>query len=58
LRAEVETHAWDVLGLHGKVTISFGIAACMPGLSLQAVIGKADMRLYSAKNAGRNRVVA
>lgn len=58
LRTEIEAHAWGALGLKGKVTISFGIAACVPGLSVEAVIGKADTRLYAAKNAGRNRVVA
>jgi diguanylate cyclase (GGDEF)-like protein len=58
LRTEIESHPWNALGLQGKVTISFGIAACMAGLSVQAVISKADTRLYSAKNAGRNRVVA
>ena len=58
LRTEIETHPWRALGLPGKVTISFGIAACVAGLSVQAVINEADTRLYSAKNAGRNRVVA
>jgi diguanylate cyclase (GGDEF)-like protein len=58
LRKEIETHPWRALGLPGKVTISFGVAACAAGLSVQAVINEADTRLYSAKNAGRNRVVA
>ena len=58
LRAEIEAYPWVALGLRDKVTISFGVAACMPGLTLQAVINKADTRLYSAKNTGRNRVVA
>jgi diguanylate cyclase (GGDEF)-like protein len=58
LRAEIETHPWRALGLPGKVTISFGVAACAAGWSVQAVINEADTRLYSAKNAGRNRVVA
>jgi diguanylate cyclase (GGDEF)-like protein len=58
LRTEIEAHPWRALGLPGKVTISFGVAACAAGLSVQAVINEADTRLYSAKNAGRNRVVA
>jgi diguanylate cyclase (GGDEF)-like protein len=58
LRAEIENYPWAALGLHDKVTISFGVAACMPGLTVQAVINKADTRLYSAKHTGRNRVVA
>ena len=58
LRTQIEAHPWAALGLRDKVTISFGVAACMPGLSVQAVINKADTRLYSAKNTGRNRVVA
>jgi diguanylate cyclase (GGDEF)-like protein len=58
LRTEIESYPWGTLGLRGKVTISFGIAACTPGQSVQEVINKADMRLYAAKNAGRNRVVA
>jgi PleD family two-component response regulator len=41
-----------------KVTMSFRVAACVAGLSVHAVINEADMRLYSAKNTGRNRVVA
>jgi diguanylate cyclase (GGDEF)-like protein len=58
LRTEIETHPWRAVGLPGKVTISFGVAACVAGLSVQAVMNEADTRLYSAKNAGRNRVVA
>jgi diguanylate cyclase (GGDEF)-like protein len=40
----------------GRVTASFGVAACAPGDDLRRCIARADAALYRAKAAGRNRV--
>ncbi len=40
-----------------QVTASVGIAAWEPGLSLEALIARADAALYAAKAAGRDRIV-
>jgi two-component system chemotaxis family response regulator WspR len=41
------------------VTISLGVAACMPSLEVQpaTLVGTADANLYEAKRSGRNRLV-
>lgn len=58
LRATVARTNWSDLGLAAPVTLSFGLALREPGLSLDALLRQADQRLYAAKNAGRNRVIA
>jgi len=41
-----------------KVTISIGIAEATAGMSgIDVLIGAADLALYQAKDAGRDRVV-
>lgn len=40
----------------GKITASFGIAACTPELAPKELIELADRKLYRAKDLGRNRV--
>jgi diguanylate cyclase (GGDEF)-like protein/PAS domain S-box-containing protein len=45
----------DVSGV-GPVTASFGVAEWRPSETTQACIHRADLALYAAKNAGRNRV--
>lgn len=42
----------------GRVTISVGVATLHPNDTAQALIERADSCLYSAKRAGRNRVVS
>lgn len=41
-----------------EVTCSFGIAQIRDGDSVQALLQRADERLYQAKTSGRNRIVA
>jgi diguanylate cyclase (GGDEF)-like protein len=53
LRAAIE--GMPVAGLH--VTMSFGVAGSAPGdFDYESVFGEADIALYEAKHAGRNRV--
>ncbi len=58
LRAAVEGINWAQLGLAAGVTISFGIAEYRTDTSPERLVGQADIRLYEAKNGGRNLVVA
>ena len=41
----------------GRVTASLGVAGVDVGDSVEDVVNRADMALYSAKESGRNRVV-
>jgi diguanylate cyclase (GGDEF)-like protein len=58
LRGAVESGNWAQLGLAAGVTISFGIAEYRADPSPERLLNRADVRLYEAKNAGRNLVVA
>lgn len=42
----------------GRLTASFGISAFKPGCDVNDLIGRADTKLYEAKNSGRNLVKA
>lgn len=53
LRLAVQGHEFFSVG---KLTMSVGISALLPGIDLHIAIGAADMALYQAKNNGRNRV--
>jgi diguanylate cyclase (GGDEF)-like protein len=59
LRRELEQHPvrWNDVSV--TVTASFGITAIVPGeVNANAIIGRADMALYRAKEDGRNCVRA
>lgn len=58
LRQAVEGADWSFLGPSVFVTLSFGIAHNGEGKTPEALLAEADNRLYAAKYAGRNRVVA
>lgn len=58
LRLAIADHDWLSLGLSVPVTMSFGIAASRDEISSHVLIEEADVRLYEAKNNGRNLVVA
>ena len=41
-----------------QITASMGLAVCQPGQVIEDVLMQAEQRLYDAKRAGRNQVVA
>jgi len=45
-----------VPAVNRAITVSFGIAAAMPGDSAETLLARADAALYQAKAGGRNRV--
>ncbi len=61
LRAQIADTPFPI-GPDGQVipvTVSVGVAAMMPGSdTVEAMLKRADIALYEAKNGGRNRVVA
>ncbi len=59
LRTTLEHTVWHHQGDAHRLTVSIGVAELgADGRQLSTVFGVADKRLYHAKQAGRNRVVA
>ncbi len=58
LRKLVETCDWGAIADGVSLTMSFGIADCTEGGTLEEIVERADLRLYHAKRSGRNRVVS
>jgi diguanylate cyclase (GGDEF)-like protein len=60
IRTQVERHCFQYEGKAYPVTVSIGVAATdgEENLAPLQLIDRADEKLYHAKNAGRNRVVA
>ena len=56
VRERIEQTPLAEVGL--RVTVSVGVAELADGEALEACLERADAALYSAKDAGRNRVVA
>lgn len=58
LRRAVEQHGWRGLHPQLQVTLSIGVAQWDQESGADELLHAADTRLYNAKHAGRNRVVA
>lgn len=56
LRERVDGHDFTFQGEKISVTISMGVAALDDKMTGTDLISKADVKLYEAKNSGRNRV--
>jgi diguanylate cyclase (GGDEF)-like protein len=55
-RIESETIPGGATQPGGRLTISLGVAARVPGETAEALLARADEALYAAKRHGRNRV--
>ncbi len=58
LRSRVQAHDWPAIAPGLAVTVSIGVASPREANGAQTLIALADRRLYLAKAAGRNRVIA
>ncbi len=56
LRRASHDHAWPGLPPDARVTMSAGIAIATPEDDQTSLLSRADMHLYRAKSAGRDRV--
>jgi len=57
IRTAIEKEDWSSIAVGIKTTVSFGIAEVGFDSRRTGVLSDADLRLYQAKNKGRNRVV-
>ncbi|WP_109806974.1 sensor domain-containing diguanylate cyclase [Sphingosinithalassobacter portus] len=58
LRLAVASHDFPLLSESESVTASFGVAERRPGETWESLFKRADICLYAAKHAGRNRIIA
>ena len=58
IRASVADKDWSSISPELSVTLSAGIASHRKGETVEQLLHRADLALYRAKDAGRNRVVA
>lgn len=61
IKAQLEQQFWQKPGAPNtilRVTASFGVAQLSGGEGTSALVARADVKLYEAKQAGRNRVAA
>jgi len=58
IRMTVMHHRWDTIADRLAVTISIGVAGNAAAGAIDEIIQSADERLYAAKHAGRNKVIA
>jgi diguanylate cyclase (GGDEF)-like protein len=59
IRQKIARLVIDVVGLQLNVTVSIGVATRDPGCpDMNSLIDRGDQALYSAKNKGRNQVIA
>jgi diguanylate cyclase (GGDEF)-like protein len=58
LRVNIAAISFEVGGATLSVTCSFGVAEREPGDTVDRLLKRSDIALYSAKQGGRNRVVA
>lgn len=56
LRIAVEDCQVDWQGAHLRLSVSIGVATCLPQETAPALLDRADRALYAAKREGRNRV--
>jgi diguanylate cyclase (GGDEF)-like protein len=56
VRHAVQSHDWQSVHPHLRVTLSIGISQWTGEADVDALLQAADARLYRAKHAGRNRV--
>ncbi len=57
IRSSVDRYNWHVVADRLGLTISIGVTGHTSSDTLTSLLQRADERLYSAKRAGRNRVV-
>jgi diguanylate cyclase (GGDEF)-like protein len=56
IRAAIEGRDWRAIVPDAGVTMSAGIAGFIKGESVEQLLHRADLALYQAKKAGRNRI--